>query len=49
MKCDPELRKDCPGFKQQMIPCWLAKTQAEGALPEGCVTCPLYQANPSLA
>ena len=49
MKCDPELRKDCPGFKQQMIPCWLAKTQAEGALPEGCVTCPLYQANPSVA
>ncbi len=48
-KCDPELRKDCPGFKQQMIPCWLAKTQAEGVLPEKCVTCPLYEANPSPA
>jgi len=48
-KCDPELRKDCPGFKNQMIPCWLARTQAEGTLPEGCPTCPLYEANPSLA
>lgn len=47
--CDPELREDCPGFKQQMIPCWLARTQAEGALPEKCTTCPLYEANPSLA
>ena len=47
--CDPELREDCPGFKQQMIPCWLARTQAEGALPDKCVTCPLYKETPAFA
>jgi hypothetical protein len=47
--CDSELRQDCPGFKQQMIPCWLARTQAEGALPEECPTCPLYKETPSFA
>lgn len=49
MKCDPGLRKDCPGFKQKMIPCWLARTQAEGTLPEKCITCPLYKHEPSFA
>ena len=47
--CDPEQRENCPGFKQQQIPCWLARTQAEGALPDKCVTCPLYKETPSFA
>ena len=47
-QCDPELRKDCPGFTQQIIPCWLARTRAEGTLPEECASCPLYT-TPALA
>ena len=48
-KCDPKLREECPGFTQQMIPCWLARTRAEGALPEECIACPLYTQTPSFA
>ena len=49
IKCDPELRENCPGFQQKLIPCWLARTRAEGMLPEECVSCPLYEAKPSFA
>lgn len=49
IKCSPEQRENCPGFQQQKIPCWLARTKAEGALPEKCVSCPLYKAIPSFA
>lgn len=48
-QCDPELREECPGFTQQMIPCWLARTRAEGALPDECVACPLHKQTPSFA
>ena len=48
-QCDPEVRENCPGFKQQKLPCWLARTQAEGTLPEECISCPLYDVTPSLA
>ncbi|MCA9945682.1 MAG: hypothetical protein KC449_19505 [Anaerolineales bacterium] len=47
--CDPEERQNCPGFTQQAIPCWLARTQAEGALPDKCLSCPIYEENPSFA
>ena len=48
-QCNEQLRKDCPGFKEQMIPCWLARTRAEGNLPNDCLTCPIYKGNPSYA
>ena len=48
-RCDPEKRKNCPGFKQQMVPCWLARTRVEGILPDACIGCPLYKQTPSFA
>lgn len=48
-QCDEEIRKDCPGFKEQMVPCWLARTRAEGHLPDDCLACPLYAQTPSFA
>ncbi|MEZ4593192.1 MAG: hypothetical protein R3D55_18915 [Chloroflexota bacterium] len=48
-QCDEELRKDCPGFKEQMAPCWLVRTRVEGHLPDECIACPLYKQTPSFA
>lgn len=48
-QCDEELRKDCPGFKEQMAPCWLVRTRVEGHLPEECLACPIYTESPSFA
>ena len=49
IKCDPASREACPGFKNKMVPCWLARTRAEGALPDECLSCPLYEGTPVLA
>jgi hypothetical protein len=48
-QCSEEQRQDCPGFKNQMTPCWLVRTRAEGVLPDDCLTCPIYQQAPSFA
>lgn len=48
-QCNPERQEDCPGFKNQMTPCWLVRTRAEGALPDDCLTCPIYEQAPSFA
>ncbi|WP_420631536.1 hypothetical protein [Candidatus Leptofilum sp.] len=48
-QCADELREGCPGFKQQMTPCWLVRTRAEGHLPDDCLTCPIYKEVPSFA
>lgn len=48
-QCDPNLRENCPGFAQQVLPCWLARTRTEGILPAECTTCPLYKQKPSFA
>ncbi|GJM42142.1 MAG: hypothetical protein DHS20C20_24240 [Ardenticatenaceae bacterium] len=48
-QCADELQEDCPGFKQQMAPCWLVRTRAEGTLPDDCLACPIYKASPSFA
>lgn len=47
--CSAEMRENCPGFQQQTLPCWLARTREEGALPEKCTACPVYKGRPSLA
>lgn len=47
--CSSEERENCPGFQQQPLPCWLARTREEGALPEKCTTCPVYEGRPALA
>ena len=48
-QCAEELREECPGFKAQMTPCWLARTRAEGSLPDECLVCPIYKQTPSFA
>jgi hypothetical protein len=41
--CSPEKRAVCPAFRQQALPCWLARTRVEGVLPSACADCSLYQ------
>ena len=48
-QCDEEMQEDCPGFKEQMVPCWLVRTRNEGHLPDDCLTCPIYTNKPSFA
>lgn len=48
-QCDETLREDCPGFKEQMAPCWLVRTRTEGHLPDECLVCPLYKQTPAFA
>jgi hypothetical protein len=47
--CSAEERENCPGFQQQSLPCWLARTREEGALPGKCTTCAVYEGRPALA
>lgn len=47
--CSTEERENCPGFQQQPLPCWLARTHEQGALPEKCTTCPVYEGRPAVA
>ncbi|MCA9896593.1 MAG: hypothetical protein H6654_03305 [Ardenticatenaceae bacterium] len=48
-QCDEASREECPGFTQQMAPCWLVRTRTEGHLPDDCLTCPMYNEAPSFA
>ena len=41
--CDEAAQADCPARKQPGIPCWLAPLRTEGALPDGCPDCPIYE------
>ena len=41
--CDEVAQADCPARKQPGIPCWLAHLRVEGALPENCPDCPIYE------
>lgn len=40
--CAPERRKRCPAYLSQGKPCWEARHAAEGVLPAGCPTCPVF-------
>jgi hypothetical protein len=41
--CSDSMRASCAAFNQPNVPCWSARTQAEGRLPAGCADCKLYQ------
>lgn len=41
--CSESMRATCAAFNQPTVPCWTARTQAEGRLPAGCKECKLYQ------
>ncbi|MCX7852718.1 MAG: hypothetical protein N2383_08040 [Caldilineales bacterium] len=42
--CDPARREQCPAYRQPDGPCWLARAEAEGALPAACATCLIFTA-----
>lgn len=42
--CDPTRREQCPAYQQPDGPCWLARSEAEGALPAACATCLIFAA-----
>lgn len=41
--CSEVAQADCPARNQPGIPCWLARLRAEGAIPETCPDCPIYE------
>ncbi|MBX7236441.1 MAG: hypothetical protein K1X65_18800 [Caldilineales bacterium] len=42
--CDPAARAECPAYHQPENPCWLARFQADGHLPDRCQQCPIFAA-----
>jgi hypothetical protein len=40
--CSEAMRAKCAAFRQPTVPCWQARTQAEGRLPAPCKGCHLY-------
>lgn len=40
--CSAEKMATCPAHAIPGIPCWLARLQAEGQLPDGCPDCDIY-------
>jgi hypothetical protein len=40
--CSEAMRANCAAFRQPAVPCWQARTQAEGRLPAPCKSCHLY-------
>ena len=45
--CDAETRANCPAYLNPSQPCWIARLMAEGARPDSCPDCPVY--DPRLA
>lgn len=41
--CEPDKRLGCAAFTHSSLPCWVARMNAEGALPAGCPNCPVFQ------
>ena len=41
--CSELMRANCAAFHQPNVPCWSARMNAEGRLPEGCKDCKVYQ------
>lgn len=46
-KCDAEQRASCPAYRDQSLPCWIARLVYEGVQPSSCPDCPVY--DPKLA
>lgn len=40
--CTPEMKADCPAYKQPGLPCWLVKLSSEGNITDDCPDCPIY-------
>ena len=40
--CDQQKRANCPAYLEPTLPCWIARMLAEGALPESCSDCQVY-------
>lgn len=45
--CDEKQRASCPAHIDQSLPCWIARLVSEGALPDSCPDCQIY--DPRLA
>ncbi len=42
--CAPGKCESCPAYQHAALPCWLARREAEGALPEACLLCGIFKA-----
>jgi hypothetical protein len=42
--CPDERKSRCPAFLAPALPCWIARRNAEGCLPDGCPLCVLFRA-----
>ncbi|MEZ4637213.1 MAG: hypothetical protein R2856_20040 [Caldilineaceae bacterium] len=40
--CPEEMYTHCVAFEKSGMPCWLARSKADGMLPNACVTCTLF-------
>lgn len=40
--CPEERYTHCAAYQNTGTPCWLARSQADGMLPNACVTCTLF-------
>lgn len=40
--CPEEMYTHCAAYQNTGTPCWLARSQADGMLPNACVTCTLF-------
>ena len=41
--CPEDLYRDCPAYKIQSLPCWLARLRVEGRMPKLCANCTLFR------
>jgi hypothetical protein len=46
--CSDSQRTQCAAPKRPDVPCWQARFDAEGAIPEDCVKCELFQRYPMM-
>jgi len=46
--CDESVRSQCPATYRPDIPCWQARMQAEGHMPDECATCEVFQRYPTM-
>lgn len=44
--CPEGMKANCPAYKNPEQACWQARLQAEGKIPENCVTCEVFQRYP---
>jgi hypothetical protein len=46
--CSDSQRAQCAAPKRADVPCWQARFDAEGAIPEDCVRCEVFQRYPKM-